>query len=275
MMFYYSHNIGDWATETQGLDLAHLGAYVRLIDRYASTEKPIKTDWVFLAFTSETVSIAKNILSAFFEPADGSDPEASGWVHPRISAEIEAFRARAEKNKANGKRGGRPKKANETQSVSVGFPNESETKAKKSLTVNRKPITVNQYKETTLTGGKENPAAIADATAPAIDAVSEAETKKPEKRKSPATRCPFSSSDSIPQDFETVAEELGVENPQRVFSRFVAHAEANDRRAVRWKAAFRMWCMKEIEFNPPKKTLEQEQEEQKKRVLAQIEAEGF
>lgn len=137
-MFYYQHNLGDWATETQGLSLAHVGAYIRLIDRYASTEKPIKTQWVFLAFSKDDVRIANEILESFFEYVE---TPTEGWIHPRIKEEIAAFQAKAERNRANGKRGGRPRKILETQTKPTGFSNETETEPKKSLTVNRKPIT--------------------------------------------------------------------------------------------------------------------------------------
>lgn len=146
-MHFYQHNIGEFALETQGLSLAHVGAYMRLVDRYVSTEKPIKTEWVSLAFDTESEKVAREVLSAFFEPADGEDPGRSGWIHPRFAAEIAAYQARAAVNKANGKRGGRPKKANETQSVPVGFSSESESKAKKSLTNNQEPITNKEEKK--------------------------------------------------------------------------------------------------------------------------------
>ena len=130
-MHFYQHEISRWALETQGLSLAHVGAYMRLVDRYLSTEKPIKTQWVSLAFGSDDARIANEVLAAFFEPAE--NPE-EGWIHPEFAKEIAAYQARAVTNKANGKRGGRPRKAKETESVSAGFSDESEGEAKKSLT---------------------------------------------------------------------------------------------------------------------------------------------
>lgn len=146
-MHYYTHNVGEFALETQGISLAHIGAYMRLVDRYVSTEKPIKTQWVSLAFSSDDVQIATEILEAFFEPADGVSAERSGWIHPRFAQEIATYQARAEINKANGKRGGRPKKTKETESVSSRFSAESEEEAKKSLTNNQEPRTKNQEPE--------------------------------------------------------------------------------------------------------------------------------
>ena len=146
-MHFYQHNIGDFAMETQGLSLAHIGAYMRLVDRYVSTEKPIKTEWISLAFDAESEKIAREVLAAFFEPADGEDSERSGWIHPGFAEEIAAYQAKSAVNKANGKRGGRPRKAKETESVSGGFSSESESEAKKSLTNNQEPITNKEEKK--------------------------------------------------------------------------------------------------------------------------------
>lgn len=147
IMHFYPHNIGEFALETQGLSLAHVGAYMRLVDRYVSTEKPIKTEWVSLAFDAESEKVAREVLAAFFEPADGEDPGRSGWIHPRFAEEIAAYQARAAVNKANGKRGGRPRKAKETESVSGGFSGESEDEAKKSLTNNQETRTNKEEKK--------------------------------------------------------------------------------------------------------------------------------
>lgn len=236
-MYYYTHNVGDWAMETQGLSLAHLGAYVRLIDRYVSTEKPIKTQWVSLAFASEDVRIATEVLEAFFEPADGVDGATSGWVHPQYAKEIEAFKAKAERNRENGKRGGRPRKAKETDSVSSGFSTESEREAGKSLTVNRKPITVNQ---------EESASALSSAPAqeasPAPAKVSKAPRRKAE------TACPFLPGQPIPDEYRDIAVQAGVADPQRCFESFVMHALSHDRRLARWDMGFRTWAAKEKDF---------------------------
>lgn len=268
-MKYVQWHLGDWISSTMDLSPTERGVYFDLLMRYYQTETPVIRSYferITRGYTDAERSAFDYVIDRFFTEAE------DGTLHnARADKEIAAFKEKSEK--ARRSVNARWKKRDTVESA-----NEERTKYERIgnvlLTNNHKPIT-NKYKETTLTGGKENPDAIADATAPALDAVSVPETKKAEKRKSPATRCPFASTDSIPEDFEAMAVGLGVESPQRVFSRFVAHAEANDRKAVRWKAAFRMWCLKEIEFNPPKKTLEQEQEEQKKRVLAQIEAEGF
>ena len=76
----------------------------------------------------------ENVLSDFFFRADG-------WRHKRIDQDIIEYHAMAEKNKANGKLGGRPKK---TQSVSVGMPSGNPNESQNNP--NQEPITNNQSK---------------------------------------------------------------------------------------------------------------------------------
>lgn len=69
-------------------------------------------------------------------------------------------------------------------------------------------------------------------------------------RKKPATRCPFDAEALIPDDYRQIAEKAGIGDPQRVFSAFVNHALAHDRRLVIWPAGFRTWCSNEIRYHP-------------------------
>lgn len=148
-MNYYTHNIGDFAALTQGLDLEAVGIVVRLFDRLMMTEKPIKTQWVLLAFPKESQEKAMSVLEGLFEQSE------EGWVFPLMMAQIEHFQRNSLKNKENGRKGGRPRKnllsqsesrqtQIETQKKPTGFPEETQTEAKKSLTNNHKPITNNQ-----------------------------------------------------------------------------------------------------------------------------------
>lgn len=138
-MNYYQHNIGDFAILTQGLDLESVGIVIRVIDRMMSTEKPIKTQWVSLAFPKETQEKAICILESLFEETE------EGWVHPILMEQIEQYQRNAQKNRENGKKGGRPRKS-ETQPKPTGFSEETQTEAKETLTNNHKPIT-NNHKE--------------------------------------------------------------------------------------------------------------------------------
>ena len=69
-------------------------------------------------------------------------------------------------------------------------------------------------------------------------------------RKKPATRCPFDAEALIPDDYRQIAEKAGIGDPQRVFSTFVNHALAHDRRLVIWPAGFRTWCSNELKWHP-------------------------
>lgn len=83
----------------------------------------------------------------------------------------------------------------------------------------------------------------------------EAPAPAPQKRKAaprrkPATPCPFDADASIPDEYKAIAEKVGIGNPQQVFSAFVNHALATDRRLTVWPAGFRTWCLNELRYHP-------------------------
>ena len=148
-MNYYRFNIGDFAVMAEGMDEESVGILVRLMNRFAFTEKPIKTQWVTLGFREEIREKAMQILSALWEETE------NGWIYPPLLSQIYDYKQNADKNRLNGRKGGRPRKSetvqNETQSLSnetqaepSGFLDETQTKAKKSLTINHEPLTNNQ-----------------------------------------------------------------------------------------------------------------------------------
>ena len=142
-MNYYSFHIADWALHTSHLSLEEDGVYRRLLDHYYDTESPIPAETnpvirrLRLRGYEEAVAL---ILEEFFVL------EPDGWHNKRADREIEAYQQKAEQARANGKRGGRPKKNNdvesqkprETQPVISGNPEESGSKA------NQEPRTINQ-----------------------------------------------------------------------------------------------------------------------------------
>jgi uncharacterized protein YdaU (DUF1376 family) len=139
-MHYYIFNIADYRKDTSHLSTLEHGIYRQLLDWYYLDEKPIpkETQSVLrrLRLGSESDALAlQNVLNDFFVFRD------DGYHQVRCDVEIKDYHHKAEVNKANGKRGGRPKK---TQSVILANPSQSETKTKITLTSNHKPVTSNQ-----------------------------------------------------------------------------------------------------------------------------------
>jgi uncharacterized protein YdaU (DUF1376 family) len=136
-MHYYKFNIADYRKDTSHLTTIEHGIYRQLIDWYYLDENPIpmETQVVYrrlrLGSEEEFLSL-KNVLSDFFKESK------TGYVHKRIEVEIKDYHEQVEKNKNNGKLGGRPKK---TQSVISGLPSGSQNNPNhKPLTTNHKPI---------------------------------------------------------------------------------------------------------------------------------------
>ena len=138
-MHYYQFNIGDYAKRTRHLTNLEDLAYRRLIDLYYTDESPMPDNLSQIArlvSMRENKDEIKNVLSDFFILEDGF------WVNKRADEEISKYHAKAGNARANGKKGGRPKKPStnpeETQPVNLANPEESESKA------NHKPLTTNQ-----------------------------------------------------------------------------------------------------------------------------------
>ena len=121
-MYYYSLNIGDFALWTSGFDSESVGIFVQLLNRHLSTEKPIKTQWVYLGYRKDEQEKALAILSTLWEETP------DGWIFPPVVEIIQKYQQNASKNRANGQKGGRPRKnPNETQTKPSGFFTETQT----------------------------------------------------------------------------------------------------------------------------------------------------
>jgi uncharacterized protein YdaU (DUF1376 family) len=127
-MHYYQFNIGDYRSATAHLSNEEDLAYRRLLDMYYDSEQkiPIDTQWVARRIRMDT-HVVQNVLSDMFTK------EEDGWYHARCADVIEQYHAMAEKNRANGRLGGRKKNP-------VGSDSHPIAKA----TINDKPITNNQ-----------------------------------------------------------------------------------------------------------------------------------
>lgn len=104
-MNYYSFHIGDYLSATAHLSIIEHGAYRRLLDIYYIHESPLPDDVKQVyrlvgARGKEEREAVDSVLSEFFQ----STPE--GFRHDRCDHEI----ALCNKNRANGKKGGRPSK---------------------------------------------------------------------------------------------------------------------------------------------------------------------
>ena len=134
-MHYYKFNIADYRKDTGHLSTIEHGIYRQLIDWYYLDEQPIpeETQVVIrrLRLGSDEVDFLQNVLSDFFVLGK------TGYTHKRIEVEIKDYQEQVEKNKNNGKLGGRPKK---TQVVMSGLPDESQNNPNQEpLTINHKP----------------------------------------------------------------------------------------------------------------------------------------
>jgi uncharacterized protein YdaU (DUF1376 family) len=121
---YYPFHLGDYAVHTRHLTLLEDLAYRRLLDLYYTRERPIPAETQSvcrLIGMRENEAEVESVLREFFTPN-----EAGEWVSSRCEVEIEAFHARAERARENGKQGGRPKKINDLASV-VPIKNPDET----------------------------------------------------------------------------------------------------------------------------------------------------
>jgi uncharacterized protein YdaU (DUF1376 family) len=132
-MHYYKFEIATWHLHTSHLSLIEEAVYFRLINFYYDTESPIpkETQSVIRRLRlSEYSDIVAQILGEFFELGE------EGWHQKHCDLKIVEYHAKGNANKINGKKGGRPKKESETQSVISGNPNETLIKNNKQLIIN-------------------------------------------------------------------------------------------------------------------------------------------
>ena len=118
-MHHYPFHPGDYMLDTAHLEPLEDLAYRRLLDFYYSSEAPIslETDSVSrrLRLGSEVVS---KVLAEFFECRE------TGWHHKRCDAEIADYKAKADRARENGKRGGRPQnQGNKPSGLFLGSDN--------------------------------------------------------------------------------------------------------------------------------------------------------
>ena len=130
-MHYYQFNIGDYRAATAHLSNEEDLAYRRLLDMYYDTENqiPLDTQWVAKRLRLDC-EVVKSVLQDMFKLTE------SGWHHGRCETVIDQYHAMAEKNRANGRLGGRKKNpvASDSQPIAKATIND------KPITNNHKPI---------------------------------------------------------------------------------------------------------------------------------------
>jgi uncharacterized protein YdaU (DUF1376 family) len=133
-MHYYSFHVSDYIHDTAHLSNDEDLAFRRLLDLYYTQEKPIpnKTHEVARRIRmGKKIDAVQAVLEEFFMYSQEHD----FWYHKRCDETIIAYQAKAERNRAVGKLGGRPKSnPEETQTVSKDNPNQEP------ITNNHKPI---------------------------------------------------------------------------------------------------------------------------------------
>lgn len=140
-MHYYQFNIADYRKDTIHLSMLEHGAYRQLLDWLYLDETPIpkETEVVFRRLSARTDEEKKAILNVLSEMFTLTE---NGYTQERCTEEISLYQLKADRARANGKLGGRPK---ETKVVISGIAKETQTKANhKPLTINQEPITKNQ-----------------------------------------------------------------------------------------------------------------------------------
>jgi uncharacterized protein YdaU (DUF1376 family) len=130
-MHYYQFNIGDYRAATAHPIQRRRLAYRRLLDMYYDTENqiPLDTQWVAKRLRLDC-EVVKSVLQDMFKLTE------SGWHHGRCETVIDQYHAMAEKNRANGRLGGRKKNpvASDSQPIAKATIND------KPITNNHKPI---------------------------------------------------------------------------------------------------------------------------------------
>ena len=129
-MHYYQFHIGDYISHTIHLSAEEDLAYRRLLDMYYDTEQPIPNNIPLVSRRLRLGSdVVQSVLDEFFTLSD------QGYKNLRADLEIREYHAFIDKQRTNGKLGGRPKK---TQRKPTANPDQSQKKP------NQEPLTTNQ-----------------------------------------------------------------------------------------------------------------------------------
>lgn len=131
-MHYYQFNISDYRSATGHLTNDEDLAYRRLLDMYYDMESkiPLDTQWVAKRLRMDAQTVQSVLDDMFVKHEDG-------YFHARCQDVIKQYHAMAEKNRANGRLGGRKKNP-----IANPIGNDSQPIAK--ATINYELETINQ-----------------------------------------------------------------------------------------------------------------------------------
>ena len=132
-MHYYQWNIGDYVKNTNHLSAMEDLAYRRLLDLYYDSEIPIPIDIPRVSRRLRLEEdIVESVLKEFFQLTD------EGYKNHRADLEIASYHEYLTKQKANGIKGGRPKK---TQAKPTANPDVTQNNLKhKQANTNQEPV---------------------------------------------------------------------------------------------------------------------------------------
>ena len=252
-MNFFKKHIGDWIRDTAHLSAVEEGIYSRLIDQYYSREKPlpgdIKAACKLARASSKNDRLAVSyVLDSYFTLTE------NGYTHDRCDSEIKYYVANANKNLANGKLGGRPRKTSmkstepETQWVNSGLCLGSVLETQ---TI-RQPLTTNQEQDLKTEGqdlkteGQDLKTEGQDLKNPTPPKTSflcpptkkndpESVAKKPRKKQKTLLPENFVVSDAV-QDWAD-RHGYGAERVSSNYAKFVLWAAAGGKEYVDWDAA--------------------------------------
>ena len=132
-MHYFNFHIGDYISHTLHLSAEEDLAYRRLLDMYYDSEQPIPNNIPLVSRRLRMGSeVVESVLKEFFEVTE------EGYRNRRADLEIREYHGFIDKQRKNGKLGGRPKK---TQRKPTANPDITQKKPNQEpVTINHKPI---------------------------------------------------------------------------------------------------------------------------------------
>jgi len=155
-MHYYQFNIKSYNSATNHLSNGEDLAFRRLLDFYYGNETPISAKPnkpTALAKLSHRLRLDINDLEFVLDEFFIFDEEC--WKHDYCDQVIADFQAFLEKQRANGRKGGRGNKKNDQANVNPNKPTALPNKAKPKPTINNKQETINNKKPITPIGVSE------------------------------------------------------------------------------------------------------------------------